>query len=342
MSPVAFCFLSYARRPYDEQVLRHIVAFLERAGVRYWWDAHAEARGGSELDTEIAHAINAARVVLVLASSQSLSSRYCQAEIAWALQHDKPIVRIDIERYELPARMMPLLSAGVIDWDPDSPHANDAALASALAAKGLDAGAALAVGHGRDLVDDPNASLIRPGYLQLRGTSADTWREHVRRLNQAAALNPHNGYNQLSLALLWLHARDAPRSLAAARAALSQLAREPDAHYVEALALCIQCRADLRSHSDVESILRRLAAARALPGAGAHIDLLSALVIANYYLPRYMTPPAAPDTLLLRGLSSGGRFDPGENARVLDLEPVLDASFTPDARVLARYLEGTP
>jgi hypothetical protein len=127
----------------------------------------------------------------------------------------------------------------------------------------------------------------------------------------------------LSLAFLWLYSRDAARSLDAAGVALSLLAREPDAHYAEALALCIQAPAVKRSRSEVEAILRRLAVARGLPRAGAHIDLLSALVIANYYLPKYIPPPAAPDALLRRGLEVCTRRDLSENVRVLDLEPIV-------------------
>jgi hypothetical protein len=150
-------------------------------------------------------------------------------------------------------------------------------------------------------------------------------------------ISPHNAYNQLSLAFVWLFQRDATRSLQAARKALDQLQREPDAHYAEALALCVSCPAENRSRLEVEAILRRLAVARRLPNAGAHIDLLTALVIANYYSPRYLTPPASPDEMLVQGLSPGRRFDSSENMRVIDLEPPLDKTFGPNQALMARY-----
>lgn len=334
---MSYCFISYARRPLDERVVGYIVSLLDRAGLQYWWDGFAESRGGVDLNSEIARAIEAASVVLVLASSQSMSSPYCQAEIVWALQRDKRLIRIDVERFSIPPSMLPLASAHTVLWDENAIDSFETQLVAALAAQGTDAALALRPRDATDLIDDPDVNLIRPSYLQLRASGADNWREYVRRLSLAASLNPNNPYNQLSLALLWVHSRDASRALEAARAALNQLSREPEAHYVEALALCIQNRADLRSRADAETILRRLAVARALPGAGAHVDLLSALVISNYYLPKYMTPPIAPDALLMRGVSAGCRFDPSENARVFDVEPILDSAFAPSQRALVPY-----
>jgi hypothetical protein len=336
------CFISYARRPLDERVLAHVIHLLGRAGVAYWWDGLLHHKEGAGLNDEVSRHIAAADVVLVLASSQSLSSDYCQAEIVSSLQTDKRLVRIDVEPYShLPHILFPLASVPAVAWDERAPGVFESRLAAALAACGIDVSRALVstAAPALDPLDNPNANLIRPRYLDLRGMGADTWRRHIQRLNQAAALNPQNGYNHLSLAFLWLYSRDAARSLDAAGVALSLLAREPDAHYAEALALCIQAPAVKRSRSEVEAILRRLAVARGLPRAGAHIDLLSALVIANYYLPKYIPPPAAPDALLRRGLEVCTHRDLGENVRVLDLEPIVNPAFSPQPELWAAYFQ---
>jgi hypothetical protein len=340
---MANCFISYARRPLDERVLAHVVHLLGRAGVSYWWDGLLDHKEGAGLNDEVSRHIAAADVVLVLASSQSLSSDYCQAEIVRSLQTDKRVVRIDVEPYShLPHPLLPLASVPAVAWDERAPHVFASRLAEALAACGIDihrAAAPLAEGAAPHPIDNPNATLIRPKYRELRGMGADTWRKCVQRVNQATALNPQNGYNHLSLAFLWLYSRDPARSLDSARVALGLLAREPDAHYAEALALCIQGPAIKRSRSEAEAILRRLAAARALPGAGAHIDLLSALVIANYYLPKYIPPPAAPDALLRRGLEVCERQDLDENVRVLDLEPIVNPAYSPQPELWSPYFQ---
>jgi hypothetical protein len=262
--------------------------------------------------------------------------------MVYALEHDKPLVRIDAEPFSLPPELLPLASARTAVWHATAPGVFEASLVLALAENGIDATAALTAtgGTADEVLYHPGAALIRPSYTVLAQEGPDAWREHVRRLNQAAALNPQNPYNELSLAFLWIYQRDAARALNSARKALDGLQREPCAHYAEALALCLQSPPQNRTKEETEGILRRLAVARRLPAAGAHIDLLSALVIANYYAPKFLTPPAPPGQLLAQGLAAGRRFDPGENARTAAVEPVLRGALSESETALAAlYLE---
>jgi len=88
----------------------------------------------------------------------------------------------------------------------------------------------------------------------------------------------------------------------------------------------------------VEMILRRLAIARRQRGAGAHTDLLSAIVIANFYLARHLKPPALPNDLLIRGISAGIAFDVDENRRVFAVEAIQTTTDALQPGLLGRYL----
>ena len=339
---MAVCFISYAQRPLDQKVVAYVRQLLDRAGVSYWWDGMiARREPGGGVNEEIGGELDRAQVVIAIVSSQTLASSYCQAEVNYALAHNKQVIRIDAEQVLVPPALLPLAAVPAVLWYDTVPATFGIRLAEALAAKRVDASKGLEGGASADAANvlfGPGAAIIRPPYLELRAAGPDLWQEYVRRLNQAAMHSPHNGYNHLSLAFLWLVQRDAARALVAARKALDQLEREPDAHYAEALALCIQSPPAKRSKSDVEAILRRLAIARRLPDAGAHIDLLTALIIANYYLPNYLTPPAIPDQLLRSGLER--RLDRGEAMRVLDVEPLCDGRFrtAETAALIASYI----
>jgi hypothetical protein len=329
---VARCFLSYSHTPLDQSALRQVREILSEAGVSYWFDGRLQNQQGGALNSEIASEILAAEVIVAIASSQYVSSTYCQAEVIFALERDKQLLRVNAEPYELPPALLPLASRPAVNCFGVETQEFARGFVAALARYGIDASGALASAspaHGYSNFDQPDAALIRPAYSVLKSTPPSALLDIERRLIHAQAANPQNGYNHLSLAFLWLFKGDAGRALEAARKAAGLLGNQPDAHFAEALALCGAERPKQRSREEVENILRRLAIARRLPKAGAHIDLLSAIVIANYYLPNYLTPPAAPGDLLQRGMSAGVLFNKDEVLRVLDTEPVLDVQHLP-------------
>ncbi len=336
---MAVCFFSYSRTPLDQTALRAIRTILDGAQISYWFDEFLQNQGGRELNAEIANEIVRSKLVIILASSQYVSSRYCQSEAVFALEKDKPVLRINLEAYDIPPALLSLASTSQLDWRESSLKESCRKLVSKLAEFGVDASLGLkALGAAYDTLDDSRAGFVRPPYSKLRSGAPDYLQDVGRRLNEAATSNPSNGYNHLSLAFLWLLRSDSERALQAARRAVDLLPRIADAHYAEALCLCSLCEAQARSKEYVEDILRRLAIARRLPNAGAHIELLSALVIANYYLPKYLTPPIEPGKLLERGLSGEIAFDPDEISRVLDNESLLDPASLPSLRVYRERL----
>jgi TIR domain len=180
---MALCFISYARqRPLDELALAHVTDLLRRADISFWCDKLLTHEEGSGLNSEIAGELDAARVILVLASSQSLSSSYCQAEIISALEADKPLLRIDLEPFDRPPNLLPLASARTILWGGATVPSFEAEFAAALAEKGLDASKALGnAGAAADILYHHAAALIRPNYSYLKQEGEDAWRECVRR-----------------------------------------------------------------------------------------------------------------------------------------------------------------
>lgn len=322
--------------------MRYLVGVLARWGLQPWWDVNLVATSGVALNREVAAAIEQADVVLVLLSSQSAASMYCLGEVGYCLERSKRIVRIDVEPVATPAGLLPLSAARGVVWHGVTQGQAEADLARALTAEGivLDlSGMAGSAGSASDqlFLDDPDNATIRPRYSQLLAAGPDRAREYALRLARAAAANPANGFNALSLALVWLYIGDGQRALACAQVATAAMPQSSDAHYAEALALCMTRALDARTRAEVEDILRRLAIARRLTGAGAHVDVLTATVIANHYLPRYVTPPASPDAVLTAAISSGRRIDMDECRRAWSVEPACVPGFMPDAGLLARF-----
>ena len=93
---MAGCFLSYSHTALDQFALAGIRVLLTNAGVSYWFDGYLRTQNGLSLNSEIASEMLAADAIVVLASSQYVSSRYCQAEAAFALQRNKQIIRVDV------------------------------------------------------------------------------------------------------------------------------------------------------------------------------------------------------------------------------------------------------
>lgn len=339
------CFISYSHSPFDQVAVRFLVDFLEKRGIASWWDERLEATGGEALNAEIAGAIMAADIVVVLASSQSLASRYCRGEVSFAIEHDKRLIRIDIERVATPPAVLPLAAARTVAWYGTTQAEAEQRLAGALRAEGFStadtpvAGTSAFAGKPATLsfLDDPDAAVIRPTYAELKAAGPDRSREYAARMTRAATFNPANGFNNLSLAFIWLFLGDGHRALESARAATVGLPREPNAHYAEALALCAASDPNQRTRAEVEDVLRKLAIARRLPNAGAHIDVLSATVIANYYLPRFATPPVQPDALLRQALEQSRPIDPDECRRAWSVEPVRAQTSPLSAELIAKF-----
>jgi tetratricopeptide (TPR) repeat protein len=94
---MASVFLSYDRD--DSARARHFASALEKAGHQVWWDLHV--RGGAQFSKVIEEALNAADVVVVLWSQQSIESAWVRDEAA-AGRDTARLVPVTIDGTEAP------------------------------------------------------------------------------------------------------------------------------------------------------------------------------------------------------------------------------------------------
>src|SRR5262245_33762813 len=131
------CFISYARRPLDEMAVRTIVTVLARHGLSVWWDGLLKHERGAALNEEIASHLRRSRVVVFVSSSQSLASPYGEAEVADAVECDKPLLKVEVEPAALPGRFLPLASAPTLRLNDYSDSEIGKELIAALATLGV-------------------------------------------------------------------------------------------------------------------------------------------------------------------------------------------------------------
>lgn len=78
-----YVFVSYSRA--DEKLARAVIATLEQAGFKIWWDGLIP--GGERFSAKISEALEGAHAVVALWSASSLQSNWVQDEAAWARDH---------------------------------------------------------------------------------------------------------------------------------------------------------------------------------------------------------------------------------------------------------------
>jgi hypothetical protein len=280
-------FISYAHSPPDERAAEFAADLANAAGLHPWIDRlRLQAATGQALNSEIAAAIRASRAVLLIASSTSYSSPYVRAEVSVALVSGLTVLRLEIEPVEPPDDLLPLRACRRIALHQLGRDTWPKVLIETLAAEGLKVRATGSM----DPLLTADARVLRPSYRTLKLADETRWREFVGRLTAARTLNPGNGYNALSLAMLRLFLKDSPRAIEAAEAAVRELPREPDAYFALALARASSQPLRTAFHADVEAMLQDLARARRLNNPRAHVDCLSAIIVSAPYLPNGLTP----------------------------------------------------
>jgi hypothetical protein len=313
-------FISYGHEPADERAAAWVAEVLRASGHEVWRDDLLQERSGVALNAEIAEAIAARSHFIFVQSAMSLSSRYCQAEIAYALGRGKPLVCIELEPTvagAMPPALLPLLGRAETTalFHGVTPDAWIARLAEAASRAGL------VLRH--ESIDplklSPYAYIVRPPYLRLKGSNAAAWASAQARLIEAQALAPTNGYTALSLALLRTFLGEAASAQADAEMALRHLPSVADAYYAAALAACAKQAPDRRAKPEADAILARLATGRTMEHAGVHLWLLAALVTDHFYERRYLPSPVTPAALIEEGLARGAP-NAEECQRVWDLE----------------------
>ena len=93
----AYVFVSYARA--DEKQAKAVIACIEKAGFRTWWDRLIP--GGDRFGARIGEALEGAGAVVVLWSVHSLHSNWVQDEAAWGRDHHR-LVPISLDGTEPP------------------------------------------------------------------------------------------------------------------------------------------------------------------------------------------------------------------------------------------------
>jgi hypothetical protein len=106
-STKGFAFISYARA--DSAFVYQILEQFSEAGIEIWYDQNIPV--GEEWDEMLAHQLENASTILFFASKQSLKSRYCKREIAYADIAKKPITPIMLEEIEFSGSFGLLLSS---------------------------------------------------------------------------------------------------------------------------------------------------------------------------------------------------------------------------------------
>ncbi len=93
----AYVFVSYARA--DEKQAKAIIACIEKAGFKAWWDGLIP--GGERFGARIGEALEGAGAVVVLWSAHSLQSNWVKDEAEWGRDHHR-LVPISLDGSQPP------------------------------------------------------------------------------------------------------------------------------------------------------------------------------------------------------------------------------------------------
>lgn len=126
---MADVFISYARE--DRERARLVAQALAACGWSVWWDRRIIA--GQEFDQVIEHELEAAKSVVVLWSSHSVTSEWVKNEAAVAAERGV-LVPVFIENVKLPLEFRRRQTADLSGWNGDTAHEGFQSLCEALGA----------------------------------------------------------------------------------------------------------------------------------------------------------------------------------------------------------------
>lgn len=317
-------FISYAHSREDDAIAFRLVNLIEGAGRRVWLDRlNMRKQSGAGLNQQVADAILQAQLVVLVQSGYALASPYVQAENISAMTVGIPILRVEVEPCAFPPQLMPLSAYRAVQFHM-TPRANwDRAVFEALAEQGIRMDLPVRF----DPLITPSSRVVRPPYATYRSADVAARQSILTRLLEAMNLSPSNGYNSLSLAFIRMSLGDFGGAARDAEEAVRLLPFEGEAYYARALVAA--AGGDLKSmfHNRAQEVLQDLARARRLPDPGAHVDILSAVVISGHYLANSKTPPAQPAELLAMARKADRYVARDEIVRILDLVPVRDPAL---------------
>lgn len=109
-------FISHASK--DKEEIVEIIRKLEDYYYVKVWVSYRDIVAG-EWDREIENALNSATHVVVIASEASIESSYVRAEVEYALDNDKTVIPVKIERVRLPLRWHTLQNFDLTEGNPN-------------------------------------------------------------------------------------------------------------------------------------------------------------------------------------------------------------------------------
>jgi hypothetical protein len=95
-------FFSYSRQ--DSDFALNLAKDLRLAGADIWLD-QLDIQPGSHWDQSVEEALKASKVLLVILSKTSVDSKTVMDEVSYALEEDKIVVPVLLEKCEIPFRI---------------------------------------------------------------------------------------------------------------------------------------------------------------------------------------------------------------------------------------------
>lgn len=313
-------FISYAHADPDEQVARWTESLLSQQGYDVWIDLDSACEStGLELNKQIANRIVHSEYFFFVCSSNSISSKYCLAELNWATKHEKTIIVIELEELlDLPQEIFVLreFSKKTINLWARSRETWSPFLFSRLKEYGI------VLGHEETIeaFDYPLSRRIRPDYMTLSKMTPDEVMARSERLRKAASMSKDNAYTYINLCCLCLHIGQNQQALKYAELSMERSPADPNAYYAYCLSVCSLVPARCRSTSQAESIINMLVRARNLSGSYAHVDFLLAMVIANCHMERFLAMPEKPGRIIQNIVARKKLGSPSEIIRTMHIE----------------------
>lgn len=101
-----YVFINYSHK--DHSAVMPIIAYMQEQGIRVWYDAGVDV--GTDWVDNLAHHLNECNVFITFMSKHTVESINCRREINYAMELQKQMLVVHLEKTELPMGMQMQLS----------------------------------------------------------------------------------------------------------------------------------------------------------------------------------------------------------------------------------------